>query len=306
LSATWAKIDKGQCFHRENFPDRLSDALTSAQKLQLANREEQELHQIARKIVEDQNKAAEDVHKSWESAFNALNSAVDSQVDGLLRGTTSWAQAVKNVLATLTEDVVKFALKWALTHAESVAENIAGVNAEAAAHIAGNAAKTASDQAASATGALAWIGNALKTLSADAASVFGGVFAFLSPAMGPAAAGPASAASGAVLAGAGAIASADIGMWQVPGDQLAMVHHNELIMPAAEAGAFRSMLSGAVGGGGAGAGVSIAPSTHFHVNAIDGAGVGQWFRNNQREMMRAVDDAVRHGAHLGLRRLTAT
>ena len=45
----------------------------------------------------------------------------------------------------------------------------------------------------------------------------------------------------------------DIGAYNIPTDQLAMVHKNELIMPAPQASAFRSMLeSGGAGGGGQG------------------------------------------------------
>ena len=40
-----------------------------------------------------------------------------------------------------------------------------------------------------------------------------------------------------------AIGSADIGMWDVPRDELTLIHQNELVMPAAQAGAFRGMLS---------------------------------------------------------------
>ena len=84
---------------------------------------------------------------------------------------------------------------------------------------------------------------------------------------------------------------------------LTLVHHNELIMPAAEAGAFRNMLGDHAGAGSNASNVSITPTTHFHVNALDGASVSQWMRSNSSEMLRAVDQAVRHGAHLGLKRV---
>jgi hypothetical protein len=59
----------------------------------------------------------------------------------------------------------------------------------------------------------------------------------------------------------------DIGAWDTPQNQLAMVRKNELVMPAPEAGAFRSMLSGAAqGGGGSGGG-----DTHNHFWNIRGA-----------------------------------
>ena len=236
-----------------------SDELSAHEKSRIALQEAQEIAQIAKKIAEDQDKAAKDTQKSWDQAFNAINGAFDSQISGLLRGTTSWAQAFKNVLATLTEDVIKFFVNWGLKAGEQFIEEQVMNTTRVTAHVAGNATMAASDAASASAGGLAWVGAALKTLSADAAAVFGGVFGFLAPALGPAAAGPATAASASVLSGAGAIASADIGMWQVPGDMLSLVHHNELIMPAGQADAFRSMLTNAAAGGGGG-----GDTTHNH------------------------------------------
>src|SRR5947209_19302546 len=104
---------------------------------------------------------------------------------------------------------------------------------------------------------------------------------------------------------AGSGASADIGIWQVPQDMLTLLHHNELIMPAGEAGAFRSMLgeSSAAGGASSGA-VHIHPTTNIQVSALDAGSVSQWMRTNSSSMLRSVNEAVRHGAALGLRRLT--
>ena len=93
-------------------------------------------------------------------------------------------------------------------------------------------------------------------------------------------------------------------MWSVPQDMLTMVHHNELIMPAAEAGAFRNMLSGDGAQASGGGQMHIQPTTHVQVSAIDGGSVSQWMRSNSSTMMKAIDEAVRHGAHLGARRLS--
>ena len=104
---------------------------------------------------------------------------------------------------------------------------------------------------------------------------------------------------------AGAVASADIGMWSVPEDMLTLVHHNELVMPAAQAGAFRDMLGGdASQGGSSRATVNVHPTTNFHVSAVNSGSVAQWMKANSSTMMKAIDEAVRHGAHLGIRRLS--
>ena len=107
----------------------------------------------------------------------------------------------------------------------------AGATARAGAEEAGAAASMGAQGAAM-----------VRSILSSAAETFAGVFGFLSPVMGPLAAGPAAAAQASVASMAGTVASADIGMWQVPKDMLTLVHHNELIMPAAEAGAFRSLL----------------------------------------------------------------
>jgi hypothetical protein len=144
----------------------------------------------------------------------------------------------------------------------------------------------------------------VRSILSSAAETFAGVFGFLAPLIGPLAVGPAAAAQATVAGMAGAVASADIGMWQVPRDQLALVHQNELIMPAGPAGALRDMLTNAPNGGGAGGGsVAIHPTTHFHVNAMDGPSVASWMRSNGPGMAKALDQAVRHGAALGLKRL---
>jgi hypothetical protein len=75
-------------------------------------------------------------------------------------------------------------------------------------------------------------------------------------------------------------------------------------MPATEAGAFRSFLNdGGASGVPGGSAVHIHPTTNVHVSALDSASVSQWMRSNSSAMLKAVDEAVRHGARLGLRRL---
>ena len=149
-------------------------------------------------------------------------------------------------------------------------------------------------------GIAALVANGIRAITVDAGQTFAGVAAFLSPFMGPAALGPAAAAQATVLS----VAAFDVGAWNVPHDQLAMIHKGEMVPTASQSEAIRS-LPGllARGGGGGGANVSVAPTTNLNISAIAGAGVGSWVRNNGREFMNAINDAARHGAHLGLRRL---
>jgi hypothetical protein len=173
------------------------------------------------------------------------------------------------------------------------------------ASVAGAATRTAAQQASSTAGAAAMIPNAMQAISADAAQAFAGVFAFFAPLLGLGAAGPAAAARGVVLGAGGAIAAADIGMYNVPQDQIAMIHRNELVMPAAQAGRLREVLGQQAGGGTAG-GVAIHPTVNMHMNALDGASTASWMRQNGPGMVKAMGEAMRHGAHLGVRGLRRT
>ncbi len=301
VALTLAALKEGLAGEQAALQGELAiDGMSLKQKQALLNTENKLEQQYADAVVKIQEDAAAKVSEQWNSAMTTINGAFTSQISGLLRGTTSWRQAFKNVLASLTEDVLKFFVNWGLQQAETVVKNIVLGNVQVAAHVAGAGEMAAADSAAAATSGFAWLGNALRAIATDAAQVFGGVFAFLAPAMGPAAAGPAAASMAAVLA----VPAADIGVWDVPRDQMTLIHQNELVMPAAEAGAFRGMLSGAArDGGGSGKSVSVNPTTHFHINANDSASVAQWVRSHGHEIAKGLDEAARHGAMLGLRRM---
>jgi hypothetical protein len=235
--------------------------------------------------------------RDYQAFGSSISQAFNSQLRGLLTGTTTWHTAFTNALEDL---LIKF-IEWCET---SVAHYALAEAMKTAATTAGVAARTGAEQGGAAASLGVQGATAVRSILSSAAETFAGVFGFLAPLMGPFAVGPATAAQATVAGMAGAVASADIGMWQVPRDQLALIHQNELIMPAGPAGALRDMLTSAPNAGGAGGGnVAIHPTTHFHVNAMDGASVGSWMRSNGPGMAKALDQAVRHGAVLGLKRL---
>ncbi len=260
----------------------------------------------AEQVQKTQLQAAEQTAQAWQNACNTINNAFNSQVQGLLTGTLTWSNALKNVLTDLTADVIKFFLDWALKAVENYAMQLAQNTGLVSAVTAGQATMAAAQQSAAGAGALASLGAILKNITASAGEAFAGVFGFLAPVMGPAAIGPAAAAQGTVLAVAGGVY--DAGAGEIPRDMLAGVHAGEMIVPqrGGIADEFRNFmsaggLSGAAQGGGPP--VQIHPTTNFHVSAVDSGSVAQWMRNNSPAMMKAMDEAVRHGAMLGLRRL---
>jgi hypothetical protein len=269
---------------------------TLAQKMRIdeqiladERRNQDEIVALTRKAVDEQAQQYQQLAGTVMQAFN-------SQLHGLLSGTENWSTAFKNVLEDL---LIKF-IEWGEA---TVVRQVATEAAQTAATTAGVTARTAAEQSGAVASLATQAATMVRSILSSAAEAFAGVFGFLSPIMGPFAAGPAAAAQATVASMAGAVASADIGMWRVPDDMLTLVHHNELIMPTAQADAFRDLLAGGAPSAGAQGAVHIHPTTNFHVSAVDSGSVAQWMRGNSATMMKAIDEAVRHGAHLGLRRL---
>jgi hypothetical protein len=258
--------------------------------IEAARRRDDELGSLTRSALKDEE-------RSYQSFSASISEAFTSQCRGLLSGTETWRTAFRK---TLDDLLIRF-IEWTQT---MVAHHLIGEAMKTAATTAGAAARAEADETA-ATASIGAQGAAMvRSILSSAAETFAGVFGFLAPVMGPLAAGPAAAAQATVAGMASAVASADIGIWQVPKDMLTLVHHNELVMPAAEAGAFRSLL----GDKGSfdtsnDAVVHIHPTTNIHVSALDAGSVAQWMRGNSGTMLKEIDRAVRHGAALGLKRL---
>jgi hypothetical protein len=234
--------------------------------------------------------------QEYQTYANVVTQSFNSQLQGLITGTTTWQSAYRAILADLLVRFIEM-------EEETVVHAIVAEAAKTAATTSGVAARTGAEAAGASASMGVQAAAVIRSIMSSAAETFAGVFGFLSPLLGPFAAGPAAAAQASVAGVAGAVASADIGMWSVPKDMLTLVHHSELVMPATQAAAFRDMLTGATPGGGAP--VHIHPTTSFHVSAVDSGSVAQWMRSNGRDMMKAMDEAARHGAALGLRRLSA-
>jgi hypothetical protein len=251
---------------------------------------------IDQKYAADRQKildqAAEAEEKTWKAAADQISSAFDSQLRGLLAGTTTWSQAMKSMagdlIIKLIEDAVKFELEWLASQARVLAGHLTSEAAMTSATAAGSAARTAAEQTSAASGMLANVAAAVQAIMRDAAQAFAGVFAFLAPTMGPAAAGPAAAAQASVSAAA----IFDVGTDYVVRGGLALIHPGETIIPAARgSGPFT----------GAGMGAQVHAPVSINVSALDSQSVARFFNDNSRHMLRAINDAVKRGAHLGMR-----
>ena len=257
------------------------DGLRLAQRQAILNKisELEAKHRVDMLRLDEQAIAQQ--QQAWTSALGAVQGAFDAQLRGLLAGTTSWSQAFKGILGDV---IIKFieicetmVVKW-----------LAAELAQTTATTTGAAARAAADQAGAASGIVANAAHALEAIMQDAAQTFAGVFAFLAPVMGPAAAGPAAAAEASVASAA----IFDVGTDFVVRGGLALIHPGETIIPAARgSGPFT----------GAGQGTQVHAPVSINVSALDSQSVSRFFNDHSRHMMRAINDAVKRGAHLGLR-----
>jgi hypothetical protein len=193
-----------------------------------------------------------------------------------------------DLIIKLIEDALKFELEWLASQARVLAGHLTSETAMTTATAAGASARTAVEQTSAASGMIANIAAAVQAIMRDAAQAFAGVFAFLAPVMGPAAAGPAAAAQASVSA----VAIFDVGTDYVVRGGLALIHPGETIIPAARG-------SGPFTGGGMATQVHAPVS--INVSALDSQSVARFFNDNSKHMLRAINDAVKRGAHIGLR-----
>ena len=253
LTATVDALNDEEQDVKAAYDHELSTAgLTSSQIIAIKRKEADAIAAIELQITNANSKAAEQSMQQWQSAANTIEQSWNSQLHGLISGTTSWSTAMKNIMTDLIVDVIEYIEKMATQWLISTA------------------------------------------LMKSASAGLGGIGGFFSGLF---------SGGGAAL---GALAVADSGAWSVPHDMVMGVHAGEMIVPqrGGLADGFRQLAAnGGIGAGGGGPSVSIHPAVNIGVTAMDGASVARVLNDNPRELMRAVEHAVRHGAALGLRRL---
>jgi hypothetical protein len=274
--------------------------LTANEIKAINNKEAEALGNIAEQERQANAKAAEESAREWKSFADDTASLINGQVDGVLRGTTSIAQAFKNMAASAIEDVIKFCIKWAAEHAATIAANIFGLGAQTAA----TGAAVATQTGEIAAGAAAQKAINASTITGDASRAAAGAYAAVAgiPIIGPVLAPAAAAvAFGAVEA----FGSFDKGAWTVPSDMIALIHAGEKVVPAGPPARFLDAMA-AGSGGDASLGrrsLTVSPVSNVHIHSMDSETVASTLMGNNRAILKAVERGVRNGAHLGLRGL---
>src|SRR5258708_9619593 len=228
--------------------------------------------------------AAGDISRIWDQAANQIDRALLSGFNRMIVSGGNFQAHMRKIAAqvetALLTAIEKTVLKWIL-----------GEDTKTAATVAGTAARSAAERSAESVGLASMALKAIKAIANDAWQTFAGIFAFLSPEMGPAAAGPAAAGSATVMAGARNIASAPGRARDLPGDLLVFAHREESILPAHIAGPMRDFFTGASAGNGASA---AAGDVNFHVYAMDSRDVMNFFKRNGATLAKALKGEQRN------------
>ncbi len=248
--------------------------------------------------------AQEQIAATYQQTMQSASQTIGSAMTGIITGHQSMRQAISQILTQMLGRYVQYGVAMVLTNSgamgQTIAQVITGEAAKTAAVASGTAARTGLATSGAAAGEAVNLASILKNITASAGEAFAGVFGFLAPVMGPLAAGPAAAAQATVLG----MAHFDKGSWALPSDMIAQVHKGEMIVPAAQTPWAQSLMANAAGGGSAaGAGVTVHHATHFNISAIDAQGVKSFLKNNSRQILRAINEGVREGSHLGLSHL---
>jgi hypothetical protein len=249
-----------------------------------------ELHN---KLDENARRHREEQTRAWRELGASTKSSMEDAFAGLMNGTMSWGDATKAVMNTVLQGFIQMTAKE-LANFLSI-ENLKTMFKKKSVM-----EEQAIDEGAAVTKKATKVETAGTEITADAATGFAGAFSAIAsiPYVGPfLAPAIAAAAMGAIMAMMGKLSSAAGGYWDVPHDQLAQIHKNEMVLPAAHSQRLRSMIEGGEGlqGEGEGGGGS---TINVNINAADAKSVERLFRNNGRAMVRTLKNQMRDFAFL--------
>jgi hypothetical protein len=198
------------------------------------------------------------VDKPWLKAFRSIDKAWTSTMDGILLGQTTVAQGFERLGSRMAIAIINSLTKTLAADFEKNAASLAS-------HSATEATKTGVTLSANATRQASGLLAALKTAAQNAMSAATGAYSATAgiPVIGPVQAPIAAGEAYTAVIGLQGLASAAGGWGQVPNDTLAMIHKDEMVMPANLASSIRGMAQGKGSGGG-----SMALTMHNSFNGI--------------------------------------
>jgi hypothetical protein len=248
--------------------------------------------QSALRRVQVELSATKEIYSDFRRTFDQIASSVSSNIMSMIEGHEKLRQAAKKVLLSIIQDFISARIRtvadWLAGQAANVVATTAAQTQQTAAVVTSQAAQTTAVATGTGARAAAAATGQTAVLAADAKGVFGGIFSFLAPIMGPAAAGPAAGGAGVVMSGG----SYAIGSWELPSDVIAQVHQGEMIVPAAQTPWAQGVLSNAAGGGGGG-------DVHNHFSPTVHVNGGGNAKDVSDLVVKTLKEQHKRGAFLG-------
>ncbi len=239
--------------------------------------------QHAQKMAKSAETAAQAQQKAFEKMVAPISQAFTTSINGIIQGTQTMQMAVGRMLDSIllkyVDVAIKSAVQWIASEAQKTMATMTGTATRTAVVTSAHATEKASAAALN-----------LATIRADAAKAAAGAYSavvgipYVGPVLAPIAATTAFAAVGAYEA----LASFDVGAWNIPHDMPAMVHAGETILPRPFANDFRDAISGGGMGGGA--------EHHYHIHANDAASFHEMLQRNPEALAAGFRNAHRTGA----------
>jgi hypothetical protein len=277
-----AALDDQWALTQDYYEKKLSAAENDSETQQKLT-EQQEL--AYQKYLADKDKldaqAAEASQKQWQSLVAPIQRTLDTSITGVITGTLTVQKALADLARSIVSEFVN-----------------AGVGS-----VLGGLGKSLGFGALGADGAGRDQDFSGGILGAGEAAVGGGISegifgsGGLSGALGLGSLFSSGGLFGSLFKGLGALFSFEhggivpsaAGGWMVPNTSLALLHTNEMVLPANISQGLQSMING---GG--------APSVNatFAVSAMDSQSVATFFKNNGATLVAALNQAMRNGAAL--------
>ncbi|GAA5264270.1 hypothetical protein ACOSOMT5_P0690 [Acidiphilium sp. MT5] len=213
-SAAYAKVKDAEVELEASHDRQIAALSAQLAKQQIAD---------AKQVQEAHAKAVAATVKSYQSIVQPINNAFQQTITGVLRGSETLQQgmqkAAQSIVLSFIQGAEKMAVTWAEKQLAMLITTTTTQTAITAAQTAGHAAKAAQDSAS--------IGNDAYKAAAGAYSAVVGI-----PIVGPVLA-PAAAAAAFAGVMAFDVISAEGGMGTVPfNDMPALLHRNEMVLPA--------------------------------------------------------------------------
>ena len=278
--STLEDLDNDNAKHEFDLLKEITANCLAEDKKYLEKRDAQ--HDAFEKMTaEHEMKTDMDVYKSRMAMMTTLSSGWDQTITKMMSGTLSWKDGLHTALTQLGQNfeqmVIKMGMQWAMHELAKTAATSASASF-----------RVATEEEAAVKSVAIWLWSGLKNIAIKAWEAAAAAFASIAaiPVVGPVLAPLAAAGALAAVIGIGShLASAEGGWDRVPSDQVAMIHKNEMVLPAPLAESVRNMASGGGGGGG----------QAIHIHAMDAQSFNHALKNNIGGLRDVLHQAVRNG-----------